>query len=141
MSEALLCVCAVLGWAFAPDVVRLFRDDPDVVNVGVVALRCMCVAIVAQPLSVVANMTFQSIGRSREASFLASLRTGLCYIPVLLVMPRVWGIFGIQSAQMIADILASAISLPYLVRLFRHELPQEDQPSDTDLAYAQSVAR
>lgn len=99
----------------------------------------MCVAVVAQPLSVVANMTFQSIGRSREASFLASLRTGICYIPILLIMPHVWGLFGIQSAQMIADILASAISLPFLVSLFR-ELPPDDQPSPTDRAYQEAVA-
>lgn len=139
VSEVLLCVCAVFGWIYAAPVVRLFRDDPDVVSVGVVALQCMCVAVVAQPLSVVANMTFQSIGRSREASFLASLRTGICYIPILLIMPHVWGLFGIQSAQMIADILASAISLPFLVSLFR-ELPPDDQPSPTDRAYQEAVA-
>lgn len=85
-------------------------------------------------------MTFQSIRRSREASFLASLRTGICYIPVLLVMPHVWGLFGIQSAQMIADILASAISLPFLVRLFRSELPQADEETATDRAYRETAA-
>ena len=139
-SEVLLIVCAVFGWVNAAAVVRLFRDDPEVVRIGVVALRCMCVAVVVQPLSVVANMTFQSIRRSREASFLASLRTGICYIPALLVMPHVWGLFGIQSAQMIADILASAISLPFLVRLFRSELPQADEETATDRAYRETAA-
>ncbi len=139
-SEVLLIVCAVFGWVNAAAVVRLFRDDPEVVRIGVVALRCMCVAVVVQPLSVVANMTFQSIRRSREASFLASLRTGICYIPVLLVMPHVWGLFGIQSAQMIADILASAISLPFLLRLFRSELPQADEETATDRAYRETAA-
>lgn len=139
-GELIMCLCVVPGWINAAAVVRLFRDDPEVVRIGVTALRCMCVAAAVQPLSIVANMTYQSIGRSREASFLASLRSGVCYLPVLLIMPRIWGLFGIQSAQMIADILASAISLPYLVNLFRRDLPPDDKETPTDRAYRETVA-
>ena len=79
-------------------------------------------------------MMFQSVGRSREASFLATLRSGLFYIPILLILPRFLGLLGIQSAQMWSDILTTCVSLPFVVRFFR-EIPGDDMESEIDISY------
>ena len=87
-----------------------------------------------QPFSVTTNMMFQSIGHSKVASFLAMLRSGLYYIPCLLVLPLFLGLTGIQSAQMVADILTTLTCIPFVVRFMR-ELPAEDEVSEIDRLY------
>lgn len=65
-------------------------------------------------------MMFQSIGESRTASFLATLRSGLYYIPLLLILPHFIGLLGIQSASMWSDLLTSFTCIPFAVRYFKN---------------------
>ena len=132
---AVLGGLALIGFLCPEPIVRIFRDDPKVVEIGAKALRFQCVAVIMQPFSVTTNMMFQSIGRSKEASFLALLRSGLYYIPLLVILPLFMGLTGIQSAQMFSDILTTLTCIPFVVRFMR-ETPDEDQESETDRLYA-----
>ena len=136
----ILGTLGILGMIAPQAVVHLFRDDPRVVEIGALALRFQCVAVFFQSFSVTANMMFQSVGRSREASFLATLRSGLFYIPLLIILPRFMGLLGIQSAQMWSDILTTAVCLPFVIRFFR-EIPKEDQEAAIDIAYRRATGK
>ena len=119
--------------------IRIFlHDEPEAVDqvlyYGVPALRFMCIAVVIQPVSVVANMLFQSIGKAGVSSFLSSLRSGLCYIPCLIILPLFLGFTGIQCSQMCADILSALISVPFLIGFFKG-LPGEDMHTEQDDKY------
>ncbi len=129
-----LGILAIFGFMFPGPVVQLFRDDPRVVEIGSRALRFQCIAVVMQPFSVTANMMFQSIGRSKEASFMAMLRSGLYYIPSLLILPLFLGLTGIECAQMVSDILTTITCIPFVAR-FMKETPNEDQVSEIDRLY------
>ena len=136
LGVVVLGVLSVIGFVFPGQIVGLFRDDPEVIAIGSRALRFQCVAVVTQPFTVTSNMMFQSIGRSKEASFLALLRSGLYYIPLLMILPLFLGLTGIQSAQMFADMLTSLTSLPFVVKFMR-ETPAEDLPSEIDKLYGE----
>ena len=125
LGEISMSVLALLGFAFAPQLVQLFRDDPQVVLIGGFALRCQCVALALQPLNVCSNMLFQSIGKSKPATFLSCTRQGLFFIPAILVLPRVIGLTGVQITQPLADILSFVVSVPLLLRFFR-QLPRDE---------------
>ena len=129
-----LGVLAVLGFLFPAPIVQLFRDDPRVIEIGSRALRFQCIAVIMQPFSVTSNMMFQSIGRSKEASFMAMLRSGLYYIPSLLILPLFLGLTGIECAQMVSDILTTLTCIPFVARFMR-ETPDEDQVSEIDRLY------
>ena len=129
-----LGILAIFGFLFPASIVRLFRDDPQVVEIGSRALRFQCIAVVMQPFSVTSNMMFQSIGRSKEASFMAMLRSGLYYIPALLILPLFLGLTGIECAQMVSDILTTLTCIPFVARFMR-ETPDEDQVSEIDRLY------
>ena len=129
-----LGILAIFGFLFPAPIVRLFRDDPQVVEIGSRALRFQCIAVVMQPFSVTSNMMFQSIGRSKEASFMAMLRSGLYYIPSLLILPLFLGLTGIECAQMVSDILTTLTCIPFVARFMR-ETPDEDQVSEIDRLY------
>ena len=126
VGMGLMFAFAAAGFVFAAPLVQFLRDDPKVIEIGVNALRAECVALTLFPVSVCANMLFQSIGLSGRATFLAALRSGACFIPVLLVMARVWGLWGVMLAQPVADVLSSAISVPFIIRFFHH-LPHDGE--------------
>ena len=110
---------AIVMLLFAGPIITWFRDDPKVVAIGTDALRWQCIASFFMPSSFVANMLFQSIGRAKEAFFMASMRTGIFYIPLILLLPRIVGIAGIEIAQPLADIITAAVSAVMAVRFLR----------------------
>ena len=108
-------VLNILCWFNAEPLIRLFRDDPAVTAVALPALRYQCIAMFLQPVIIVTNMLFQSIGKSGRATFLACCRQGICFIPLILTLPRIWGLPGIELCQPIADALTFCISMPFLL--------------------------
>lgn len=125
LSECMLGVMAVIGFLLSPVVIGWFRNDPQVIAIGSVALRYQCVALLFQPLSVMSNMTFQTTGRRGLASFTAMLRSGLYFIPIVSSLTLLTGVWGIQSAQAITDILTFFTVLPLVVHYF-HKMPHND---------------
>ena len=115
-------VCAALsagGLLAAGFLIKKFRNDPEVIAIGTPALRAQCVAMFVCMLLQCTNMLYQSIGKSGIATVLASLRSGICFIPMILLLPRVFGVSGIIWAQPTADFIAAAISLPFSLRFIR----------------------
>ena len=115
--EAAFCMLVVLVglcWVNGDALVRLFRDDPAVTAVALPAFHYQCLAMLLQPIIVVANMTFQSVGASGRATFLACCRQGVFFIPLILILPRTHGLFGVEICQPIADVLTFLVSLPFL---------------------------
>ena len=119
MGELFLGVFAVIGFFNAEALVAIFRDDPQVIEIGTVALSAQMIALFFQPLSVCANMLFQSIGKNGVATFLAMLRSGLFLIPTLLVLSAALGLTGIEIAQPAADILTFVVSVPFVISFLK----------------------
>jgi len=51
------------------------------------------------------------LGKGKEGFLLGACRQGICFIPVILILPTIWGLTGILYAQPIADVLSFLISL------------------------------
>ena len=124
-GTVLISAFAAFGAAFAAVIARVMRDDPDVIAIAVPAMRAQCAALLCMPLSVCSTMLFQSIGLSGRATLLSTMRSGACFIPLLVILSRVWGLPGIMYAQPLADVLAGVVSIPFLLHFFAH-LPKDD---------------
>ena len=133
MAAGLLSVFAVVCMIFAQPIITWFRNDPEVIEIGTIALRWACVSALFQPLSVPINMMFQSIGKSGRALFLSALRTGLCSIPLIELLPLYLGLTGIEIAQPISDITAALISVPFAVSFLR-QLKARKEPGEIPAA-------
>ena len=120
VTTAIMTVCAVAGFAAAAAAMRLFiAADPKVVAIGAKALRFQCLTMPLLTLGVMCNMTFQSIGKSWTATFLSSLRQGVYFLPLILALPRLFGLVGVQATQPIADVFTFATCLPLTILFFR----------------------
>lgn len=119
IGTGLMTLLALAGWFAAPWVIRLFGADPDFLEIGIFAMRAQCLGLILQPVGVVTNMAFQSVGRSWQATFLSSARQGVYFLPLILVLPRVLGLRGVQLTQPLADVCTSVTCIPFLILFFR----------------------
>ncbi|MBQ7707130.1 MAG: MATE family efflux transporter, partial [Lachnospiraceae bacterium] len=107
-----LTVAGALCFIFAPTIVGWFRDDADVIAVGTVALRWQSAVLPLISTIIMTNMMLQSIGKGFKASVTASARNGIFFIPLILILPKCFGMLGVEMTQSCADILSLGLSLP-----------------------------
>ena len=124
LAEIIVIVMSVGLLLFPGDIIRLFRDDNTVVEIGSRALVLQGIAQLFLPLCMITEMALQSVGRKLGASLLSVLRNGLFFIPLLLLLSIVRGLSGIQEAQPLAITLAVIPSAILAVKFFR-ELPKD----------------
>lgn len=115
VGTVFLTIGAALCIIFAPAVITFFRNDPDVVRVGVVALRAQAITLPLLGLSVMTNMLLQSIGEGVKASITSAARSGIFFIPLILILPRLFGLFGVEITQACADALTTVLVLPMAI--------------------------
>lgn len=131
VGEAFLGILAIIGLGFTEELVGLFRDDADVIRIGATALAAQFIGQLFQPLSVCTNMMFQSTGKAGIASLLSMLRSGLFFIPVLLILSSLFGLIGLQLSQMIADILTTIVALPFALWFLKKMKGEEAAGKET----------
>ena len=118
-------MCGVVFFSAGPLITLFRRDDAEVIRIGTAALNYLAVSLPFLAYSTYVNQTFQCLGKALRATLLASCRQGIFYIPLILLLPRVWGIFGIQITQTAADILTFAVSIPFHIHFFKKHLTSE----------------
>ncbi len=124
VSEVLMASFAIVGLIFPEQAITFFRDDPEVIAFGIPALRFQCLALFLQPLAVLTNMTLQSTGQRMSATIVSMLRSGLYFIPTLLIATHIGGATGVQISQPIADALTFLTVIPFAAN-FILKLPKD----------------
>ncbi len=113
-SAVLVGLLSLFGICMPTVIIRIFQKEQTVVDIGKIGLRIASIGVLFLPLSVSVNMLYQSIRKAGIASFLALLRSGLVFIPVLVLFSFLWKLDGILWAQPVSDFLSGMISLPFI---------------------------
>lgn len=111
ITTVIISVYSVLAFIFAPELIALFRDDKEVIEIGVKALRAQCIAMPVIGYCTSSNMLMQSLKISGKATVMALGRQGIFYIPLMLILPSVIGVTGIALVQPLADALSFALTI------------------------------
>ncbi|MBO6046183.1 MAG: MATE family efflux transporter [Erysipelotrichaceae bacterium] len=125
-TTGVLIVLGALGIIYSKELITLFRNDPEVIRIGHTGLIYQCLALMTVPVCMCGNMQLQSVGRSGPATILASLRNGIVFLPLIIILPSVFGIFGVQIAQPLSDVISSIVTVPFIVSFFK-SIPKEDE--------------
>ncbi|MCQ2453971.1 MAG: MATE family efflux transporter [Clostridia bacterium] len=114
MFAAMLVISAV-GLTVTDTVMFWFTQDPAVMAFGALTLRLQCAVFPIQAIVFSGNMMMQTIGMAGRASLLSMARNGVCFIPVILILPPLFGALGVQMAQACADVLAFCLAVPLVI--------------------------
>ena len=112
---------AVGLFVLAPNLMGLFiSDDPAVLEIGTMALRAQAVSMPLIPIGTVANMTFQSVGKSWRATIMSAMRQGIFFIPLIFVLPGVFQLWGVVTTQAVSDVLTAFACTPFLISFYKN---------------------
>ena len=111
-SFGFLLTVSALGMIFAPELLALFRDDPEVVQIGTAALRFQCATLSLSSWIVMSNMMLQTIGKTAGATFLAMSRQGVFFIPLVYLLSKTLGLPGVEMTQAVSDVLTLVCAVP-----------------------------
>lgn len=102
----------LLAAIFSTQIMTLFtKDDMEMIRIGGAALRTNGLSFMLFGFYTVYSFLFLVMGKAKEGCILGACRQGLCFVPVILVLPAFLGLSGILYAQPIADVLSAAITV------------------------------
>ena len=104
---------------FSGEVVSLFRDDPEVIAIGIPALRYQMIIFPSCSFMLMANMMMQTCRKTIRANILAASRQGLFFIPLIFVLPYFYGLFGVEICQAVSDIISLIVTIPIVWSAFK----------------------
>jgi putative MATE family efflux protein len=101
---------------FAEPIVTLFTEDAAVIKNTPSAMRWVFAASPVIAIQLIGAAYFQAAGKARKALLLTLTKQGFFLIPLILILPNYFGIFGIWVSFPIADVLATMVTGFYLSR-------------------------
>ena len=120
--------CCLFLFAFAPGILALFRpDDAQLIAIGTLCMRAQAAALPLQSWVLCMNMLSLATGRAWSAAILALSRNGICFIPLAIILPPLFGLTGVALCQALADLLTLLVAIPLSVANLRyfHRLREE----------------
>ena len=119
VTTCILLVLSLGSMLLSQGIVTVFRrDDPQVIAIGTLALRLQLLTLPLWGFIVMSNMLTQSIGYGMRATLISISRQGLCLIPVLLTLPHIFGLLGLQMAQPVSDALSCVLTFVIIRSVF-----------------------
>ena len=100
----------IVGEVFPEQCVRLFTTDQTLIDLSVHAMRITMVTFPIIGYQMVIANFFQSIGKAKVSIFLSLSRQLLFLIPMLLVLPSLYGVDGVWYSMPVADTISSVVT-------------------------------
>lgn len=115
--------CIIFGFiaaVFSSQIMYQFtKGDMEMIRIGSAALRANGLSFLLFGFYTVYSFLFLVMGKAKEGCFLGALRQGICFIPVILLLPMVMGLNGILYAQPIADVISAVITVFMAIHLHK----------------------
>ena len=119
--STIFCVAfGLIAAVFSTPIVSLFtKEDAEMVRVGSIALRANSISFILFGFYTVYSFLFLVMGRAAEGCILGACRQGICFVPVILILPTVWGLSGVLYAQPVADVISAVVTAVMALRLHK----------------------
>jgi putative MATE family efflux protein len=135
-ATVFISFCFLLIQLFPKLFISLFsREEGPLMDMGVYCLRISTLMLPVVGFQALTSNYFQAIGKALEGTILSLSRQLLLYVPLLMILPSVFGLQGVFFAMPAADLgavlLTAYFMLVELKRLNRliHEEKQQPPPA------------
>ena len=119
--STIFCVITGLFMAiFSTQIISAFTDgNAEMISVGAKSLRANGISFILFGFYTVYSSLLLALGKGTAGFFLGACRQGICFVPVILLLPALCGLNGILYAQPIADAVSAIITVLMAIRLHR----------------------
>ncbi|RZJ63106.1 MAG: MATE family efflux transporter [Flavobacterium sp.] len=124
-AGGLAIIIFVIVLVFAQPITAVFTTDAKVIKDTPGALRWVFAASPIIAVQLIGAAYFQAAGKATRALMLTLSKQGFFLIPLVLILPRFFGIFGVWIAFPIADVLATIVTGLFLRREMQTQLKEK----------------
>ena len=100
--------------------IKIFNSDPELIAVATKGMRIFLVMLPVIGFQIISANYFQAVGKAPKAIFLSLLRQVIVLIPLLIILPQIYGLDGVWYAGPVADFSASLVTGIFLFNEMRH---------------------
>lgn len=115
--------CVIVGLAmilFSTQIISQFANgNMEMISVGKKALVASGFSFMLFGFYTVYSSLLLALGKGAAGFIIGALRQGICFVPVILILPIVWDINGILYAQPIADVISAVITAFMAIQLHK----------------------
>lgn len=120
-STVFCAVFALAAAVFPSQIMSLFtKGDTEMIRIGAAALRANGLSFILFGFYTVYSFLFLVMGKAKEGCILGACRQGICFVPVILLLPGIFGLNGVIYAQPAADVLSAVITVFMAVHLHKN---------------------
>lgn len=112
-------ILTIVGFLFTEGIISEFRDDPHVIAVGSAAFRWQLATYPLIAVIILTNMLSQTARKPIRANVVAAARSGLFFIPAVIILPQFLGLAGVEMSQAVSDVCSFLLSVPVAWSVFR----------------------
>jgi len=120
----LVATClSITGFAliqlFDTNIISLFNQNPDLITMGSKGMKIVLGMLPILGFQLLGAQYFQAVGKAKHAIFLSMSRQVILLIPLIIMMPNLYGLMGAWIATPLADLGAALITGLFLLREVR----------------------
>ncbi len=133
---AFIFVCWGLVELFPATVIKIFNNQPELLDTATWALRLYLAGMGAFGLQSAAQQVFMSTGKARQSLFVAILRKVILLIPLIYILPNFFTdkVFAVFLAEPVADVISiTSCTILFLVS-FRKDMARLAREAAADAA-------
>ncbi len=125
LSMVIVAAMAVTTFSFLlctlfPDLItKVFTRDSELMEIARPAIRLVFLMFPIVGYQIVVTNFFQSIGNAKVAILLSLTRQLIFLLPLLIILPGIYGATGVWMSIPIADFLSTFLAVVMMVRQFR----------------------
>ena len=111
-------ICAIL--LFPKLFIGIFTKDAILTDLALNGIYIYSLTLPAIGICILGTVYFQSIGSAKKSIVLSLLRQVIVFIPLILVVPKYFGLNGVWAAQPLADVVSMIIIGLFLIKEFKY---------------------
>ena len=125
LNEAIRCcikyinlfclVWTILLYIFAPNILSIFGTGESVLKIAVPALRAGVIMFITFGFQFTYSTLYLSMGKALAGGFLSICRQGIIFLPLILLLPKIFGLNGVIYSQAVADLITTIITIPFAI--------------------------
>ena len=104
---------------FAPQIIKVFMDKPDIITNGAMMLRFQQMGMIFMSVTLISTCVCQAVGNAGGAFVLSISRQGVIYVLALLIMSNVFGYTGVLVSQACSDVVTALIAVRIMLRIMK----------------------
>ena len=126
-ATAIMTTGFIIAMTIPGTCARLFTTDPTLIDLSVKGIRYIMVAFPVVGYQMVVSNFFQSIGKAKISIVLSLSRQLLILLPLLLVLPTMFGINGVWVSMPVSDTLSAFMAAWIMIVYMRKFKKQHNE--------------